>query len=342
VLLLEKVVFPRSKICAGGITARTAKLLDFNFEPVVEDVSRGFGISFRLKPGFTRTYREPLVYMVTRSSFDALNLEKAGEAGASILTGCKVTSFRPEGGDVLVYTEGNTFRTRVFVDASGSNGIRKPDPKSNRRGFAIAFEGEMEVKQSVIEPFRNLITIDYGTISGAYAWVFPKREVLSVGVGGILEGARQLKPYFEQFLEFLRLDSCPIRDFKSALLNIGRDVPPVAGQIIRVGDAAGLVNPLTGEGVYAAVKSARLAVPAIVSFLGGKGDGLLDYWKKLDLELTPKLIIYRWLEEFSERFPRPVYETMKNCNLAWETGCQTLTREFKVPFFGSNPGNGLE
>ncbi len=92
VLLLERQRIPRYKTCAGGVTVRAAKLLDFDISSVVERVVHGGRISYKLQRPIERRYPEPVCYMVMRDRFDGFLARKAGEAGAHLAEGVRVAS----------------------------------------------------------------------------------------------------------------------------------------------------------------------------------------------------------------------------------------------------------
>src|SRR5436309_9105516 len=87
VLLVDKARFPRDKPCGGGVTLRAARLLPFSIDPVVEDAVTRVEIGLRYRSSFTRTAKQPLVYMTQRKRLDEFLLRKAEEAGAHIEEG---------------------------------------------------------------------------------------------------------------------------------------------------------------------------------------------------------------------------------------------------------------
>ena len=87
VLLLEKSSFPRFKSCAGGITLKVMRELDFDLSPVIEDEITRFIFTANLEGPVETVTGEPAVYTVNREKFDAYLLQKAAAAGAEIITG---------------------------------------------------------------------------------------------------------------------------------------------------------------------------------------------------------------------------------------------------------------
>ncbi len=70
VLLLEKEKLPRYKCCAGGVTSKAAKLLDFDISEVVEDVIYELSFTFNLGSPYLGQHSQPLIYTVMRDVFD--------------------------------------------------------------------------------------------------------------------------------------------------------------------------------------------------------------------------------------------------------------------------------
>ncbi len=96
------------------------------------------------------------------------------------------------------------------------------------------------------------------------------------------------------------------------------------GRTLLIGDAAGLMHPLSGEGIFYAIKSAKLAAPVIADALkSGTGD-LRGYQKAVDSELMPSLEIGRILLKIYAGYPRLCYSMIKGSDRFWSYGCRAL------------------
>jgi flavin-dependent dehydrogenase len=91
VLLLEKEQLPRYKCCAGGVTAKAAKLLNFDISEVAEDVIYEVDFSFNRGRPYLGQHNQPLIYTVMRDAFDHFLVRKAQQLGAALIDGQKVT-----------------------------------------------------------------------------------------------------------------------------------------------------------------------------------------------------------------------------------------------------------
>ena len=80
-LILDKAVFPRIKVCAGGLTIKALKFLPPDLGPVLEDEIRRVQLSFNLGRAFTKASQQPLLYTVERQRFDAFLMERVRQAG---------------------------------------------------------------------------------------------------------------------------------------------------------------------------------------------------------------------------------------------------------------------
>jgi geranylgeranyl reductase family protein len=332
-LLVEKEKLPRYKTCAGGINVRAANLLDFDITPVVERVINGARFSYKSRYRLTRRYPQPTTYMVTRQRFDNLLAEKAQEAGAELVDGRKVTRVEPDDGMVRVTAGGEVFNASVVVGADGANGLVAAG-LGLKDGFYcnLGLEAEVYADEKTLARWENLMGLDLGTIPGGYGWIFPKGDHLSVGIGGPMRFAKKLDPWLRGLLRCYDLDESRIRILRGARLPVRRRGTPIAaGRGLLVGDAAGLTDAVTGEGIYYAIKSGQMAVPAVVGFLGGEPDGLAAYQRAVDTEMMPELDVTRALARIftwlTTGTPPLFFKLTAEKERAWRAFCRIIRGE---------------
>lgn len=106
-----------------------------------------------------------------------------------------------------------------------------------------------------------------------------------------------------------------------------RAIPITAQRALLIGDAAGLTDPLTGEGIYYAIRSARLAVPVISGFLQGNTVNLQDYEKAIDRDLMPELRVTQAFARMSTWSPYLRFRLLKDSDWAWRTLCRIVRGE---------------
>jgi geranylgeranyl reductase family protein len=248
VLLLDKAQFPRVKPCAGAFQISLSKFFPFSLKPVVEDKATGFyfaknGQSFSIEIG------TPIAYTVNRKRFDDFLLRKAIASGADFLEKCRVIKVSGE----TVYSTLGKFRGRIIVGADGVNGVLR------RFGRYRKFKSMMKtISADVPVRFDKKLGFDFSYTKGGYAWLFPKGNITHIGFGtqpgafrnGEVILKRMLKDYGFPEPENIYKWTYPLFSFPELL---------VWKNTLLIGDAASLVNPATGGGIYNAVQSAYLA-----------------------------------------------------------------------------------
>jgi geranylgeranyl reductase family protein len=331
VLLLEKETLPRYKCCAGGVTSKTVRLLDFDISEVVEDVIYEFSFAFDLGSPYVRQHSQPLIYTVMRDPFDYLLVKKAQECGAELFDNQKVTQIQVNADWVDVSTLSNTFRSRFLVGADGAYSVvaRELNMRKNMQ-YLVAIESEISVPEGELTKWRAQVWADLGCVPKGYAWVFPKRGHLSIGVGCLTPGARRLNQYHEKFLNSLGIGNYAITRASSHLIpTCTKESLVWRDRALLLGDAAGLADPLTGEGIYNAILSAQLAAPVIEDSLASNKTKLDDYQRAVDEKIMPELRTARVLSRFFVRFPHLAFEMLKRRDGAWKAGCGLMSGELK-------------
>lgn len=333
VLLLEKAKLPRYKACAGGITVRTANLLAFDISSVIERVVYGARWSYKLDYKLTGFYERPIVYMVTRDKFDHLLTRRAQDAGAELLDNQKVVQLETRAGKVTVSTESHAFVTDVVVGADGANSVvARGLGLAKDFYYGVGLEAEVYVSKGDLSKWDSLMGLDLGTIPGGYGWLFPKEDRLSIGVTGHIRFNKKLRPYLKRLLESYNLENCQIKTFRGALMPVRKKGTPIVGDRgLLIGDAAGLIDAVTGEGIYCAVRSAQLAAAVIMKFLAGGLPDLQGYKKAIDDELMPELRVTRALAIFitlmSVGTPRLFFKLAPENEQVWRALCRIVRGE---------------
>lgn len=312
VLILEKALMPRAKCCAGGLTPKVPRLLDFDLEPVVEqEVERGCFTYRNTRPLFPST--PPLgLKMVHRDRFDYLLVEQARAAGAEVWEGTTFLGLEIHRTGVEARTTRGKIRASVIVGADG------PLSRVARFGglwkeikTAIALVRELRLPQNRHDHSRTYVLFDFGEVSGGYRWIFPKGDRLSLGLFSISEKGKNLKPLLESFpqdetlvgaTEVLPLRGHPLPCF-------GVHTPLFGERIVLCGDAAGLVDPLTGEGIAQAIESGLLAAEVIHDFLAGKTN-LSHYAQAIEGKLAQDLYYAGRLAHFIFGHPYLFYRLL--------------------------------
>jgi geranylgeranyl reductase family protein len=329
VLVLEKENLPRYKCCAGGVTSKTVKLLDFDIAEVVEDVIHEVSFTFNLGSPYLRQHSQPLIYTVMRDAFDYFLVQKAQQLGASFMDRQKVTQIQVNADWVEISTVDNIFRSRLVVGADGAYSIVARELGMGRSiKYNAGIESEIVVSEKELAKWKSRVQIDLGCIPGGYAWVFPKRNHLSIGVGCLTSKARDLNRHHQKFLNSLRIGNYTITKSSSHLIPTctkGRLI--WQDKALLLGDAAGLTDPLTGEGIYNAIQSAQLAAPVIESSLVHDKAKLEDYQEAMDEKIMSELRVASTLSKLFVRFPRLVFGMFNQSDGAWGVICKLMLGE---------------
>lgn len=289
VLLLDRAAFPRYKACGGGIPLRTERLLPFPIDSVVEDSVSLLDVAFRGRQGFVRDSGAPFAHMVMREAFDALLLDQAQRAGAEFRPGTAVRAVETNG-SVRVLAEGFEAEASHLVCADGAH---SPVGKMAGLGAGIAecaaWEVEVQAPAAKLGSYRSTALIDLGYNPWGYAWVFPKRSVLSIGIVLPPGQAGTMRGQVTAYLARLGLAAAPVEITRGHKIRFRRGGEPIANELaLLAGDSAGLADEFTEEGIYYAIESGRIAARNILRAIAGVAP-LTTYQRDIDREVMPEL-----------------------------------------------------
>ncbi|MEI4232504.1 geranylgeranyl reductase family protein [Roseovarius sp. D22-M7] len=264
VALIDRKTFPRDKLCGGLITGRARRHYAeiFGHEMPFEAGDRKTEVDFRFRGRPVGLIRDaPALCATMRWDLDAMICAQAIAAGAADFTGRGVAALAPEA-QRLTLEDGRSLTFGVLIGADGANSqvARHLFGESFERA-RIGFGLEIEAGGRHLCPDAP-IRIDLAAVNWGYGWVFPKRRTTTVGVGGVLARNPQIKRAMADYCAMLGIDPAEAR-VKGQFLPFGafRKVPG-KGAVLLAGDAAGLVDPITGEGIGYAMKSGQLAAQA--------------------------------------------------------------------------------
>ena len=294
VMLLDKDPFPREKVCGDGVAPRAVhSLYRMGLREELEGrFKRTRGIRFYATRGGVTEVRYPMGsrypdhgYVVPRRDLDLILLRRAEYAGAEFLGGCRVTGLLPprEGAFPGVTAERAGERVeiaaRYVVGADGPSsligrklGMLRDDPLYlgvSARCYMTGAEG--------VSDFLEIYPED--AIIPNCGWIFPvDEETVNVGVGFMLYARRKrkinLNRAFEDFTRRTRHAAAKLRlarpagKLRGALLRVGMGgAVPQRANVLLVGDAASLTNPISGEGITYALESGRWAAETLAAAL---------------------------------------------------------------------------
>src|SRR5919197_2865479 len=309
VCLLERARFPRDKPCGGGLTERALRQLPFSVEPVVEETVDILEARLRYGLRFERRSSSRLAVMTQRRRLDTYLAEQAVAAGAELRQDARVTAV--EGTTVRVGDQ--KLAGDVLIGADGVNGIvgRSLDLGRDHQ-HGVALEGNVSHEDVDASRYARRLVLEFGVVPGGYGWVFPKGDHVNVGVGGWEREGPTLRAQLARLCEEHGIDPQAVTDLRGYRLPMRRPSAGLArGRVALVGDAAGLVEPLTGDGIYEAFLSAKLVTEAALAVLEGAETGLEPYAAALTRTLAP-LVSAGWGAKVAlDRFPRLMFSVAR-------------------------------
>lgn len=272
VLLVDRARFPRDKPCGGGLTGRALGKIPVDPSSVVERRVDRFAIRHAYRSSFARTHSETVIAMTQRRRLDAFLVEQASTNGAEVREGAKLDALELEPGGVTAVVAGREVTARVCVGADGANGVVARLAGINVPiVHGVALEGNVPLELVEIPQLDRTAVIELGTVPGGYGWVFPKGDHANLGVGGWGREGPRLRSHLDDLACRHGVDPARLTEVRGHRLPMRRlGAGAHHGPVLLVGDAAGLVDPLSGDGMYEAFTSAELAAQAILT---GELDG---------------------------------------------------------------------
>lgn len=315
VLLADKATFPRDKPCGGGMTLRAVRQCPVDPTPVVEEWVDRVELRFRYGSAVVRSARAPVVWMTQRRRLDAFLLDAAREKRVDVREGARVAV---ESGNVVGLGGGERVSAEVIVGADGANGVTA---KAVGLGagivYGVAYEGNVGYGDLDRQRYARRLVLELADIPGGYAWVFPKGDHANVGVGGWQSEGPKLRQHLRRACEAHGLDVDRLEDLRGHRLPLRRPGTRIAGpRALLVGDAAGLIDPVSGDGMYECFVSSRLAAVSILDLLAGRTGSLAAYETAVDAELTPLHRASWKLKRALDRWPWATWQVART-RLLW-------------------------
>jgi flavin-dependent dehydrogenase len=297
-------------------------------QPVVERVVDQLELSFCGGRSVFRGRGKPLASMTQRRRLDRFLVEQAVSVGADFRDDAAVSEVSERGARV----DGRWIDAELLVGADGANGstARSLD-LADRPIYGVAFEGNLARSLVDVQRWQSTVLMEFGTIPGGYCWIFPKGDHVNVGVGGWERTGPMLRKHLKEFCKRRGFDYSKLQDVRGYRLPGRRPgAALVAQRALLVGDAAGLVEPLAGDGMYAAFLSSRLAADAALDLLAGRVADLEPYAWSLVSEFG-RTFAFAWNAKIAlDRFPRLAYRALLSPP-GWRTLENVMRGEVRDP-----------
>jgi flavin-dependent dehydrogenase len=356
VRVLDRAEFPRNKPCGGGLSMRV--LVRFPYlQGALERIATHYVSRLYLEGPDGRSAviesAEPAALMIRRVEFDALLLALAREAGAEVVSGVEVVQARQDDERVtLTSRDGRQFHAPIVIAADGVHSVvaRRLGINPGWPADTVALDMMEETARARlrdVDPSTLWVSYGYdgrardaqGSRSGhggaaaaaeqtphatgqGYAYIFPKRDHVNVGIGYVLSQFRERagRPPYQlqrEFVDHLRargiLEGESVRaNFTPFIIPVGGPLRrPGRGRVLLAGDAGGFVNGFTAEGIYYAMVTGQLAARAAceagrrgIRTLAARYRGACDH--EIGVELRDSVLIQRYLFADSRRIARAI------------------------------------
>ena len=329
VVLLDRAEFPRDKPCGGAVTVRALSLLPFDITPVAERTVTGIHFTVRQKKGFTRRSSDDLVVLTQRSKLDAYLVERAVESGVELREGFQVRQVERHPTHVVVRNGASVVEGTTLVAADGANGVTaKLAGISVQVGQHIALEGNITPPNGVPDQWQDTIGLDVGGMEGGYGWIFPKGDHLNIGLGGWKYVGSTLRERLDRLVRYYGYDPKDVWGLRGFHLPMRQAGSAMAdGNVLLVGDAAGLVDPVTDEGIHSAIWSGRAAARHLEEYVAGEAADLAGYGLEVERDLAPDLVVSRQFHDLFHLSPTFYLWFERRTSIIWRLTCRILRGE---------------
>jgi geranylgeranyl reductase family protein len=284
VCLIDKEEFPRNKLCGAMLTKRSKKIFTSVFGTDWNSVMQGQSDSVKFYDkhslaSYVENYTE--FNLTYRVDFDNYLLNLAKEAGAETILGQKISSI-DYSLKRIVLSDKREISYKYLIGCDGVYSFVARTLLNKKTDFRrLSFALEIEVAKQDANYYPDCPEIFFGIVPWGYAWIFPKDEMLTVGIGSVEVQGKELLTIFRAFMNE-RFGVIPEGSIGGHHIPAGDFLKePGKDDVLLCGDAAGLVDPLTGEGLAYAMQSGYLAARAIIVKSNSREDiSTLEIYKR--------------------------------------------------------------
>lgn len=327
--IIDTQIFPREKLCAGVLTAKCVKMIqhiykDLNFDNMdVRDIHK---IELLYNSKVIGKYTIDNAYrVVNRTEFDNELLKYYKSVGGMVYDGQKDYKIVYEK-SVVILSDGTEIPYRVLIGADGINSRVRSYVGRPWKSSVLCFEKFIPNLSD-----EDVIKIDFGGILGGYSWRIPGKNRIGVGLGEFyIRGMKKKPARYRRYFESQGVND--ISNIKGAFVSYGNFVrKPIKNNVLLAGDAAGLIDAMTGEGIYFAIESGRQASLAIIDYIE-RNIPLTTYmgriekiYKKIrEQSIYNKLLyvpIFQWISlGYMRKTPQFVKRVLDNAVSSYHTG----------------------
>jgi geranylgeranyl reductase family protein len=310
VLVLEKANFPREKSCGGGVSPAIAKWFDFDFSPVVQNHVSQVKYTFKMgDPAEVELQDVTPMWMVQRGQFDNFLMEQAIAQGAEFKSGVEVTGASLQGETWQVQTNNGTFAGKYLIAADGANSSVAKFLSLDATPTVAA--ASLQIPGEISDRHKKTAFFDFGSLKNGFMWCFPKANGYSLSAAYVRDSKgkpEELKKQLTKYAELFNLDASQ-GQYQEHPLNLWhKDRPLHSDRALLVGEAAGMVDPLIGEGIRPAMFTGIRAAGAVRGALEGDANALANYTMTVNQEWGANLAKADFLAGLFFKAPKIAYK----------------------------------
>ncbi|MGJ8745017.1 geranylgeranyl reductase family protein [Polaribacter sp.] len=293
-VIIEKETLPRYKTCGGGFVNRGRKMMPFDISEVIE--REFFTVDSYFNNNNNICYKssknKPIISMIMRDAFDNLIVKKAKEFGVTLLENHTLKSLSFVDKKTILTTSEGAISTNFVIAADG---VLSPTAKmagwqKDTRKLIPALEYEVQVSEEDFIRLSKNVRFDIDAVPYGYAWCFPKKNHLSLGVLTTKKGKINLKEYYRKYLQMLGIKEVIKEEAHGFQIPVApRTDGFVKNNVFLIGDAAGFAEPITAEGISNAILSGKYVAEAIIESNFETKLAEKIYLDKLQIKLLPEL-----------------------------------------------------
>ncbi|MEV8504280.1 geranylgeranyl reductase family protein [Actinoplanes sp. NPDC051475] len=311
-IVLERAEHPRYKTCGGGLIGTSLAIAGPLITVPARDTVDAITFTDRGRRAFTRrSPHRPLLTMVRRDDFDFAWYGAAVAAGADVRQNAQVRAVDQDADAARVtLADGEVISARTVIGADGSAAVTSRYVGVTFDQQDLGLEVELAATPEDRAAYRGRVLLDWGPVPGSYGWVFPKDDELTVGVIMAKGKGAETKQYLSDFVRQLGLtDRKVVRDSGHLTRCRSADAPVRRGRVLVVGDAAGLLEPWTREGISYALRSGSWA--GEVAARARTPEDLAEYERLVEAQLAPEMAAGRRLLSVFSRHPGLMHTAMR-------------------------------
>ncbi len=309
VLLLEKASLPRYKPCGGGVSPAIAQWFDFDFSPVIETKVSKVKYTWKMgDPVETELQRVEPMWMVKRDKFDHFLVQQAQNQGAQLKDNTAVTGIVFQDNYWQVNTDDGVFEGSYLIAADGVRG-----QLAQWLGFKPRQEfigATLEVTTAVPAEEQNIAYFNFGSLKNGYIWNFPKSDGYTISAG-CLKGKEKPQEVQKQVINYATQFGLDLSQSQYTEYGLGlwsQNQPLHTNHALLAGEAAGIGDPLIGEGIRPSILTGVKAAEAVSQSLAGDTGALARYSQVIEEEWGNDMVLALRLAGIFYQFPQLVYK----------------------------------